>query len=42
MGHTFNRLLTGVSFAKADACTRKALGDSNLGVLNEIDVAATM
>ena len=42
MDYTFNRLLTGVSFAEADARTRKALGDSGFGVLTEIDVAATM
>ena len=42
MGYTFNRLLTGVSFAEADARTRKALGESGFGVLTEIDVAATM
>lgn len=42
MSYTFNRLLTGVSFAEADARTRKALGDSGFGVLTEIDVAATM
>jgi len=42
MGYTFNRLLTGVSFAEADARTRKALGDSGFGILTEIDVAATM
>ena len=42
MTYTFNRLLTGVSFAEADARTRKALGDSGFGILTEIDVAATM
>ncbi len=42
MTYTFNRLLTGVSFAEADARTRKALGESGFGVLTEIDVAATM
>ena len=42
MSYTFNRLLTGVSFAEADARTRKALGDSGFGILTEIDVAATM
>ncbi|MCF8483609.1 MAG: DUF302 domain-containing protein [Rhodobacteraceae bacterium] len=42
MSYTFNRLLTGVSFAEADARTRKALGDKGFGVLTEIDVAATM
>ena len=42
MTYTFNRLLTGISFAEADARTRKALGDSGFGVLTEIDVAATM
>ena len=42
MNYTFNRLLTGVSFAEADARTRKALGDSGFGILTEIDVAATM
>lgn len=42
MSYTFNRLLTGVSFAEADARTRKALGESGFGVLTEIDVAATM
>jgi len=42
MDYTFNRLLTGVSFAEADARTRKALGDSGFGILTEIDVAATM
>lgn len=40
--HTFNRLLTGVSFAEADARIRKSLGDSGFGILTEIDVAATM
>ena len=42
MTYTFNRLLTGVSFAEADARTRKALGESGFGILTEIDVAATM
>jgi uncharacterized protein (DUF302 family) len=42
MSYTFNRLLTGTSFAEADARTRKALGDSGFGILTEIDVAATM
>ncbi len=42
MTYTFNRLLTGVTFAEADARTRKALGDSVFGILTEIDVAATM
>lgn len=42
MSYTFNRLLTGVSFAEAGARTRKALGESGFGVLTEIDVAATM
>ncbi|MGV8988336.1 MAG: DUF302 domain-containing protein [Cypionkella sp.] len=42
MNYTFNRLLTGVSFAEADARTRKALGDHGFGILTEIDVAATM
>ena len=42
MSYTFNRLVTGVSFAEADARTRKALGESGFGVLTEIDVAATM
>jgi uncharacterized protein (DUF302 family) len=42
MDYTFNRLLTGLSFAEADARTRKALGDSGFGILTEIDVAATM
>ena len=42
MSYTFNRLLIGVSFAEADARTRKALGDSGFGILTEIDVAATM
>ncbi|MEO8243488.1 MAG: DUF302 domain-containing protein [bacterium] len=42
MSYTFNRLLTGVSFAEADARTRKALGENGFGVLTEIDVAATM
>ncbi len=42
MTYTFDRLLTGVSFAEADARTRKALGDSGFGILTEIDVAATM
>ena len=42
MSYTFNRLLTGVSFAEADARTRKALGESGFGILTEIDVAATM
>ena len=42
MSYTFNRLLAGVSFAEADARTRKALGDSGFGILTEIDVAATM
>jgi len=42
MDYTFNRLLTGVGFAEADARTRKALGDSGFGILTEIDVAATM
>ena len=42
MSYTFNRLLTGVSFAESDARTRKALGESGFGVLTEIDVAATM
>ena len=42
MGYTFNHLLTGVSFAEADARTRKALGESGFGILTEIDVAATM
>lgn len=42
MSYTINRLLTGVSFAEADARTRKALGESGFGVLTEIDVAATM
>ena len=42
MSCTFNRLLTGVSFAAADTRTRTALGDSGFGVLTEIDVAATM
>ena len=42
MTYTFNRLLTGVSIAEADARTRKALGDSGFGILTEIDVAATM
>ena len=40
MDYTLNRLLTGVSFAEADARTRKALGDSGFGILTEIDVAA--
>ena len=42
MGYTFNRLFTGISFAEADARTRKALGESGFGILTEIDVAATM
>ncbi len=42
MGYTFNRLLTGINFAEADARTRKALGDAGFGILTEIDVAATM
>ena len=42
MSYTFNRLVTGVSFAEADARTRKALGENGFGVLTEIDVAATM
>jgi uncharacterized protein (DUF302 family) len=42
MSYTFNRLLTGVSFAEAEARTRKALGESGFGILTEIDVAATM
>ena len=42
MTYTFNRLLTGVSFAEADGRTRKALGESGFGILTEIDVAATM
>ncbi len=42
MNYTFNRLLTRVSFAEADARTRKALGDNGFGILTEIDVAATM
>ena len=42
MSYTFNRLLTGVSFAEADARTRQALGDNGFGILTEIDVAATM
>ena len=42
MSYTFNRLLTGVSFAEADARTRKALGESGFGILTEIDVAATL
>ena len=42
MSCTFNRLLTGVSFAAADTRTRTALGDNGFGVLTEIDVAATM
>ena len=42
MTYTFNRLLTGLSFAEADARTRKALGESGFGILTEIDVAATM
>ena len=42
MSYTSNRLLTGVSFAEADARTRKALGESGFGILTEIDVAATM
>ena len=42
MTYTFNRLLTGVSFAEADARARKALGESGFGILTEIDVAATM
>ena len=42
MSYTLNRLLTGVSFAEADARTRKALGESGFGILTEIDVAATM
>ena len=42
MSYTFNRLLTGVSFAEADLRTRKALGESGFGILTEIDVAATM
>ena len=42
MSCTFNRLLTGVSFAEADTRTRTALGDNGFGVLTEIDVAATM
>ena len=39
---TFNRLLTGVSFAEADARTRKAPGETGFGVLTVTDVAATM
>ena len=35
MSYTFNRLLTGVSFAEADARTRKALGESGFGILTE-------
>jgi len=42
MSYTFNRLLTGLSFAEADTRTRKALADSGFGILTEIDVAATM
>ena len=42
MSYTFNRLLSDVSFAEAEARTRKALGDSGFGILTEIDVAATM
>jgi uncharacterized protein (DUF302 family) len=42
MSYTFNRLLTGVSFAEADERTRKALSESGFGILTEIDVAATM
>jgi uncharacterized protein (DUF302 family) len=42
MNYTFNRLLTEVSFAEADARTRKALSESGFGILTEIDVAATM
>ena len=42
MSYTFNRLLTGLSFAEADTRTRKALGESGFGILTEIDVAATM
>ncbi len=42
MSYTFNRLLTGLSFAEADTRTRKALAESGFGILTEIDVAATM
>ncbi len=42
MSYTFNRLLTGISFAEADARTRKALSERGFGILTEIDVAATM
>jgi hypothetical protein len=42
MGYIFNRVLAGARFAKADARTRKALGESGFGILTEIDVAATM
>ena len=39
---TFKRLLTGVSFAEADARTRNAPGETGFGVLTVTDVAATM
>ena len=42
MIYTYNRLLTGVSFAEADERTRRALGEGGFGVLTEIDVAATI
>lgn len=42
MSYTVNRLLAGISFAEADARTRKSLADSGFGILTEIDVAATM
>ena len=42
MTYTFNRLLTGVSFAEADARTRQAPGETGFGVLTVTDVAATM
>ena len=42
MTYTFNRLLTEVSFAEADARTRKAPGETGFGVLTVTVVAATM
>lgn len=42
IGYTINRLIVEAGLDAVDARTRKALADSGLGVLTEIDIAAAM